>query len=181
MSIAFDLALHGVLNRSVGSEFFSYRLFTIFEYSLVSLFLFKIIQNATFRKFITFASLAFLSFSIFDLISSRSKYFDSIATGISCILILVYSIFYLFEQIKSPNSLFLYSTPNFWIVVAFIVFFSGTFFIFIFSQNNYDNPEFKATFSIINSIFNIIKNLLIAIAFIIKPEKAAKKKTIPVL
>jgi hypothetical protein len=66
-------------------------------------------------------------------------------------------------------------------VVALIIFFSGTFFIFIFSQSNYNVPEFKSTFTLINSIFNILKNLILAMAFVIKPEQAKARKSIPVL
>jgi len=132
----------------------------------------------SFKRSIILLSLLFIIFSIFDFFYSKSNTFDSNPTGIACILILSYSIYYLFEKIKTPDSLFLYSTPNFWIVVSLIIFFSGTFFIYIFSQSNFNNPEFKSTFNIINSSFNILKNLLFSIAFLIKPEKG--KQSFPI-
>jgi hypothetical protein len=170
-SVLTDLFFFALIKHLTNNQFITYRIFTLVEYSLVTSFLYINIKSKGFKRIIVILSVLFLTFSIFDLINSGSKTFDSSPTGIACILILSYSIYYLFEKIKTPDSLFLYSTANFWIVVALIIFFSGTFFIYIFSQSNFNNPDFKSTFNIINSSFNILKNLLFSIAFLIKPEK----------
>ncbi len=165
-----------VLHRT-NNQFITYRFFTILEYILLSSFLYFNIKSKVFKRIVFILSILFIVYSIYDLINSKSNSFDSRPTGIACILILTYSIFYLFEKIKTPDSLFLYSTPNFWVVVALIIYFSGTFFIYIFSQSNFNDPGFKSLFSIINSSFNIFKNLLFSIAFLIKPDKG--KQSIP--
>jgi len=181
LSLAWDLIVNPITIYYTKTEFLGYRIFTIIEYSLCTLFLYKIINNSLFRKLISIASIGLIIFSFFDLVNTNSRTFDSTPTGIVCILIILYSIYYLFEKIRTPDTLFLYSTSNFWIVVALVIFFSGTFFINIFSQSNFTNPKFKATFSAIISVFNILKIFMFSIAFLIKPEKAKPKKAIPIL
>lgn len=93
--------------------------------------------------------------------------------AIIAITVIVYSIFYFYEQLTKPtigNQLFLYNTPSFWIVIAFLIYFSGTFFLYIYSQNkdlSTDN-DFKTQYAIINSIFILLENILLGIAMLVK-------------
>jgi hypothetical protein len=171
-SLVADLFLNEIIYSLSKNEFLGLRLFTFVEYSLISLFLYSIITSKKFKKAIVILSVLFFAFSIYDMLQSRSITFDSIPTGIECILILSYSIFYLFEKINNPNTLFLYATSEFWIITAFIIYFSGTFFLFIYSQSYYQNPDFQVTYSIVVGSFTILKNLMLSIAFIIKPSKS---------
>jgi hypothetical protein len=181
-SIVFDIVLTPVIGRYTNSVFNSYRIFTVIEFLLITAYLRFVIVNSKVRKFILVCSVFFVVYSVFDYLNTKSDTFDSSPTGVSCLLILLFSIYFLFEKIRTPDSLFLYSTPNFWIVVSFIIFFSGTFFIYIFSKNNYNDPQFNRTFYTINSVFNIVKNLLVSVAFLIKPEQLPpKKKPLPEL
>lgn len=174
-SILTDILFYPIILLITKNEFLAYRIFTVIEYLLISSYLHYIIKSISFKKLILILSIGFILFSLFDLINSKSNSFDSSPTGVACILILFYSIFYLFEKINKPDSLFLYSTPDFWIVVALIIFFSGTFFIYIFSQTNYNDPTFKSTFTLINASFSLLKNLMFSIAFLIRPDKIKQK------
>ena len=167
-----DLFLNPLIKHFTKSPFVGFRIFTIVEYTLIAAFLSYIINNKKYKKAILYLSIAFLFYCIFDFFNSNFTSFDSSPTGISCILILTYSIFFLFEKINYPDSFFLYSTANFWIVVALIIFFAGTFFIYIFSQSNFSDPSFNSIYNLINSTFTILRNLLFAIAFLIKPDKS---------
>lgn len=170
-SILSDIILNPIIKYYTHSIFIGFRLFTILEYFFITFYLYSIIKNLNFKFLIKVLSFSFLTYSIFDYFQSKSNTFDSNPTGVACILILFYSIYYLFEKIRTPENLFLYSTPNFWIVVGIILFFSGTFFVFIFSQSNYNDPSFQSAFQLINTSFSILRNLLFSIAFLIKPEK----------
>jgi restriction endonuclease S subunit len=64
---------------------------------------------------------------------------------------------------------FIYSSKTFWIIVAILIYMSATFFLFISSE--YITQEERKSYWFINSISNIIKNLLLAIAFIIPNYK----------
>lgn len=70
---------------------------------------------------------------------------------------------------NKPQVIFIYQEPNFWFVVAFIIYFSGTLFLFIQAKNL--TMEVRDNFWKINLFSNIIKNILFAIAFSTKKSK----------
>lgn len=88
---------------------------------------------------------------------------------------ITWCIYYLFEKIKEPDSLFLYNTPMFWVVVGLILYFSGAFFLYIYSQNNMNDDTYRATYEVVNAGFNALKLILISVAFLVKPPKESFK------
>jgi hypothetical protein len=119
----------------------------------------------------------FIIYSFIDLNLSAAASFDSIPTVVECLILLSFSIFYLYEEIGSPNTLFLYTTSNFWVAVSIIIFFSGTFFLFIYAQKNSGDPAFSHTFKIIMGVSSVIKNILFLIAFIIAKTESKTIKS----
>ena len=75
---------------------------------------------------------------------------------------------YLFIEIKGTNNLLIYSTFNFWVVIAFLIYFSGTFFLYLMTEKLMSNPSFQKLYLIINISFNIIKNILLCVAMTMK-------------
>lgn len=65
--------------------------------------------------------------------------------------------------------MFVYQDPSFWFVAAFMVYLSGTLFLFI--QANALEVELRRNFWKINLVANITKNILFAIAFSTKKSK----------
>ncbi len=104
--------------------------------------------------------------------------FDSFTSGLQTILIIGLCIYYLFVQIKGSNTLFVYSTSNFWIIITFLIYLSGTFFLYIMAETMINDKVYRVQYIIINSIFNILKNLLLSIAMLMKSgqEKPELKK-----
>lgn len=121
----------------------------------------------------------FVSYSLFDLFLSKAETFDSIPTVLESLMIISFSIFYLYEKMKNPDSLFLYNSPHFWIVAALLLYFSGSFFAFIYAQNFSNSPEVANTFRTITKYLTFIQNILFLIAFIIakKPDKTLKNQS----
>lgn len=153
------------------APFLAYRLFTIAEYFFITIFIYYSIISKNAKRVIVVVSAAFLVYALYELIVSQSNSFDSIPSGVESILIIAFCIYYLFEKIREPNSLFLYSTADFWIIVSFIIYFAGTFFLFIYSQNNFSDLGFRKTYELLIGCFNLLKNVLLFIAFMIKSEK----------
>jgi hypothetical protein len=128
----------------------------------------------------------FIGISIFDLSQTNAESFDSLPTVVECLILIALSIFYFYEQLTDSSSLFLYNTANFWIIVGVILFFSGSFFVFIYAQSNAHLPGFNTTFKLIMGISSLIENILFLIAFIIaknesksiKSNQIARKKTV---
>ena len=72
------------------------------------------------------------------------------------------------ENVVDP----IYSKAIFWISVAFIINFSGNFFVFIYSKTSYNDDSFKRQFTIIYSSVTILKNILLCIGVMIKEKKS---------
>jgi hypothetical protein len=91
------------------------------------------------------------------------------------------SMAYLFSQVRSNNSLLVYSTFNFWVVISFFIYFSGTFFLYLMTEKMMVNISFQKMYFIINISFNILKNLLLCVAMTMKLNGVVKeqKKIIP--
>ena len=113
------------------------------------------------------------AYLIYSLITFSNSSFDSVPSGITAMVFFIYCIFFLFERVKDPTSLFLYSSPAFWVVVAIIIYSAGTFFPFIYAQSYINKPDFENEYKLIHSTLYIAKNLLFSAAMLIT-EKTIK-------
>jgi hypothetical protein len=120
----------------------------------------------------------FLSAAIYSLNYNNKFEFDSLPASTECILVILYSILYFYEQMNNPVESFIYSSKNFWIIVGFFVYLASTLFLFIVAA--YMSIADMEKFWFINFIANISKNILFAIAFSLpsgkKPIQPVKKK-----
>jgi len=167
-----DLVLSKLSLKYLESELYSFRLFTIIEYSIITFFIFQLIESDLFKRLIKIGSIIFIIVSILDIYTSSFTSFDSLPSGIESILVLSYCLFFVYEKMTSTDFSF---NGTIWITIGFILFFSGTFFLFILSQNNFKDSSFILTYGYIVAIFNIIKNLFITIG--IFSESNNSKKT----
>jgi hypothetical protein len=153
-------------------SFFS-DLFTIVELCFFSWFFYLIIHNAKIKITVLLLAIAFVIFSIFlYLFSSKNSSFSSIITGVETILIIAMCIYYFFDKLKQPDTALIYTSTNFWIIISFLIYLSGTFFLYLYSDSNMlKNKIFLRQYIMINSSFNILKNVLLGIAMLMKPDK----------
>lgn len=163
MLLRLDTDKHGTAIYNILS------LFTLVEYFSFTFVLYSIIENRIFRVIMLSASGAFFIFAIFYFFTFKGDTFDSLAASIESILIVAFSIFYLFDQMNKPQVIFIYQEPNFWFVVAFILYFSGTLFLFIQASNL--TVAVRDNFWKINLFSLCIKNILFAIAFSTKKSR----------
>jgi ABC-type Fe3+-siderophore transport system permease subunit len=165
----------GFITTPVERKFY-YGFVTLFEYSLFFLFLFFSIKNKKAKKAILISSAVYITFLIAYTLIVKIRRINSVPIGIETLLILIYSFYYLFEQMNDPKTLFIYSRYQFWVLVGFMLYLSGSFFIYIFT-NQLPQPEVLKYWFIID-IFLILKNVFFITAlltFIIQQ----KKKTPP--
>ncbi|MEO7961797.1 MAG: hypothetical protein ABIR19_09625 [Ginsengibacter sp.] len=94
--------------------------------------------------------------------------FDSFTSGLQTIIIIGMCVYYLFLQIRGRTDLYIYSTSNFWIIITFLIYLSGTFFLYIMAETMVADKVFRIQYVLINSIFNILKNVLLSIAMMMK-------------
>ena len=115
-------------------------------------------------------SVLMAAYLIYSLLTFSNSSFDSVPLGITAMVFFIYCIFYLFERVKDPTSLFLYSSPAFWIVVAIIIYSAGTFFPFIYAQEYINKSDFNHEYKLIHSTLYILKNLLFSAAMLISDK-----------
>jgi hypothetical protein len=139
-----------------------FAIFTFFEYLIFSYFLWLNIKNPKFRKSILYVSTAFIIFLIiYNATTKLVLNVDSVPIGIETILILIYSFYYFFEQMKDTTNLFIYNKYSFWIITGFMIYLSGSFFIYIFGSQ-IDEVVLEQYWFLTN-VFYIIGTILFAI------------------
>jgi hypothetical protein len=167
-SIISDLIFSKLSIKYLESEIYSFRLYTIVEYTLLTLAIKEHIKSQMILKFIYTFSFLFYCLAFFDSILGKISQFDSLPAGFESILLLVYSLFFIYEKVIN-------NTLNFngftWVVIGLIIAFSGTFFLFILTQKNFENQVFIITYGYIVAIFNIIKFTFLSIGIYTENKK----------
>ena len=153
-----------------------YTLLTLFEFLSFSYFLRINIEDKVFSK----VSLALvLSFSIFlPLYSIYAKFhkIDSLPIGVETIAILILSFYFFYEQMKNLSNLFIYNNYRFWIVLAFMLYLSGSFFIYIFADR-IPGQELER-YWVFTDIFYALKNILFFIAILVYVSQPNEKNRV---
>jgi len=166
--ISFSAETGSIFLHPAIDKFYLFASVTICEYTLFSLFLYLAIKEKTFKYIIILGSLIFYAMAIINLIYKKSSTFDSLSASVEAILIIVYSILYLYEQIQDPEVIYVYHTKQFWIVAAFFLYFSSTLFLFVYAAT-LTNQEHK-NYWFINDFFNILKNVFFCISLTMKKD-----------
>lgn len=165
--------------QSIDSRNFGYLIytFTIVEYSFFCYFLYLILPNSFVKKSVFFIWIGFTTFALIDLIYiNKGIGFDSFTSGIESIIIILLCIYYLFTQLKGSVNGVIYSTFDFWVIITFLLYFSGTFFLYIMAEGMRENISFQKQYFIINISFNILKNILLCVTMTMKLNDTANKQ-----
>lgn len=157
---------YNIIGTSKKIEFYIYSFFTVIEFSLGAIFLYFNINSNLFKKILIFCSGLFFVISIYNLFQQEFENFDSLTASVECILIIFFSILFLYDQIKEPELTFISSSKKFWIIVAFFLYLSSTLFLFIYASKLTKHE--MSYYWKINFVFNILKNVLFSIAFLMK-------------
>lgn len=170
ISVAYEFIAPQLKKHFHIDNFYLYASFTIIEYLLLTTFLYFSIQDRRLKYIPIVGSLAFFATVVVNFLHIRSANFDSLTASVENVLIIIYSIIFLYVQIKDPSILFVYYTKKFWVVIACFIYFSATLFLFLYASN-FSTQE-HTNFWYINTIFDILKNIFFCIAFSMKKNKA---------
>ncbi|HUC83420.1 MAG TPA: hypothetical protein VMR70_21085 [Flavisolibacter sp.] len=130
------------------------------------------IKNKKARKVLLYTGICFTVFYIsFSALASNKDSIDSIQIGIETIIVLLFSYYYLYERMNDTNTLFIYNTYPFWVVIGMVLYLSGSFFVYIFT--NFLSADELKKYWIITNIFSILKSILFTVAILIhaKPTR----------
>ncbi len=164
---------------NIDIDFVLLALFTVIEFTFFCVYYYYALQTRFIKKALPIIFGMFIIFAFVDFfLINRMNKFDSFTAGVESIIIILLCIYYLVVQIKGSNSLFVYSSSNFWIIITFLIYLSGTFFLYIMTENMIKSKSFRHQYVVINSVFNILKNILLSIAMLMKstPTNIQKPK-----
>jgi hypothetical protein len=146
--------------------FYYWASYTIAEYTIFALFFYTTFKNKKTRYLPIIGTLIFYGIVSITFYEKNTKAFDSLSASMEAILMIIYSIVFLYSQITSAETLYIYNTKKFWIVIATFLYFSSTLFLFLFAAD-FANPQ-RSSFWVINNLFEILKNTLFCISFAMK-------------
>jgi len=140
--------------------------FTILEYGFFSFAIYLLLKKYELKKIILGLAPVFIAFAFIHYLRSVDASIDSLPITVENIIIIIFCLFYFFEEINFHIATLFYLTISIWIITGILIYSAGTFFLFLFSENLTDD-EWKK-WSIINSVFTILKNTCFGIAVTIK-------------
>ena len=140
-----------------------YSSFTIIEFTLFSFFFYSSLKERKFKYIPIIGAAIFYAVAIS---SFTNKRFDSLSTSLEALITIAYCILLLYEQIKDPKIIFAYNTKKFWVIIAFFLYFSATLFLFVITFSL--SEEQRQSYWPINNFFEILKNILFCVSFIMK-------------
>jgi hypothetical protein len=162
--VADSLLIHYYYDQSKIS-FYIVSLFTVAEYTLFTIYVYSLLKKRILRAILIVCSFLFWVSSIIFFLNSSSSKFDSITASLVSLLILGYSIFYLYEFLTDPELPIIYESPHFWIIIGFMIYCAGSFFLFL-NVNFMSQIVIKDAWKI-NLVCNVLKNIFFTVAFII--------------
>jgi hypothetical protein len=143
------------------NNMFLIHIFTPIEF-VSTILIFLTIHNTkpiqTFGKIISllFCVYCVLNALFFQPITS----FNSFPQGIQCIIMIMICIYFFYRLLIADEFIDLMRSPNFWLFGGWMLYFSGTLFLFILSYRG----DVNLTFSVIHSVLNILLNLIFTYA-----------------
>jgi hypothetical protein len=149
--------------------------FTFFEYLIFTFVIWVNLKKRKIQNLILILSILFILFTILYNITTNFRSYDSIPIGIETILILLFSFYYLYEQMNDTSNFFIYTKYQFWLVIGFMIYLAGSFFVFIFASRIGKNLLDQYWF--LTNVFYSIMNILFSISFLIfikSPARQAK-------
>lgn len=157
--VSYTLKMQGVNNM------FVFHIYTVVEFTLISLFYIKVNDNLKITRLIYGLIVIFLGIATYDFISNMNR-LDDLSTTTESIIVMLYAIFGFASLLRNPIQSRVIAIPLFWFNTAFLIYFAGNLFLFIFS--NYLQSHYKGQFDElwgIHSVMSIIFYLLISTGF----------------
>ena len=153
--------------KSYNSYLLYNRFYLVAEYILISQFFVLNITSIKLRKVMGYSIIPFTLFSIYDYVSSIGHPFTFYPLVFECLLFPAIIILFFYEKMKHSNKYPIYLSPAFWIGVAFLIFSTGNFFLFLFSKLLLQNDNNINLYNNIYGFFTILKNILLCIGIIV--------------
>lgn len=147
-------------NQSYSQVMFS--IFTLVEYSFFTSAIYLAIKKKLFKRIVLCGVPVFLTAYILSFVFFAKDTADSVSITVEYSLVIVSALLYFFEEINQPNTTFIYSSFQFWAIVGILIYSTGTFFLYMYSQAL--SYEEWSKWEIINYVFTWLKNICFIVA-----------------
>ncbi len=137
------------------------RIFLVLEFIFIGLYYYNNIVLRYKKPILVVSIISFLVFSIIDFAINQNIKSHFIPLAIECLFFIIVIVYFFYEKMKYIITVPIYKLSSFWISVAFLINFSGTFFLFVSSISMIDVPGFRDQYKIIYGSVTIIKNILL--------------------
>ncbi len=149
------------------NNLFIFRSYTIIQFTLLSIFYVKVLSPSKITGYIKGFIFVFFAVAVLDLYLHGIKTMDDLSLSTASILLILYSLFTFFQIMQNQAHLNILSEPLFWFNTAVLIYFSGGLFLFIFNTYvfKHSTKMHNELWGSVNSVLNIIFNLLLATGF----------------
>lgn len=149
-------------------------IFTLVETLALLYFFQQILRSNAVKKLIRISAALFsIAWVVFFSLYGRSKILESILP-LEAIGVIALSIYFFYEQVNSPDTTFVYTKSRFWVVIAYLIYIAGTFFLILYFDS-LPRAQQKEYY-VLNNIFLILKTILLSIAILMKDKPTDRQK-----
>lgn len=141
------------------------RIYTLIEFMCLTVFYKRFFQTQINAYFFYLIMIGFAIIALIDAFLINSIYkSDTIAFAVEAITMLIFSVLSFYVIMKNMLYEKITDEPFFWINSAYLIYFSGTLFLFIFLNYILKNkPEYFIQLYFINSLLNLLSYSLISV------------------
>lgn len=156
-----------ILNNKAGQLIVN-RFALVSEFILLSIYYYSFLQFKSKKIVLTISCFFFVAYSLYDyLITENPLDFSYRPLVAECLFFALLIIYFFYEKLQFSVDTPILHTPEFWVSVAFLLYFSGNFFLFLFSTSMLKNPEFRTQYVIIYGTVTITKDILLTVAVLV--------------
>ena len=142
------------------NNMFLFHLYTFVEFGFVSAIFYLLSRSEAWKKLILIVSSLFVVFSILNLLFFEGiEQFNSNQRYFECISVFVYCVGYYLGVLRSSESFFLEREPMFWLTSGYLLYFSGTLFLFLYTKSFMDVGK-ELRYWELHGILNIWLNVI---------------------
>ncbi len=161
--------LLGVISLYVIKSKFLYifivKLYNICEYCLFATFLYYLFKNKLAQKIVLYSILPFLIIALYNYFISTKAKFSNFPSLVEFLAFIVFIIYFFYEKMNTVVEYPLYQSISFWICMGLFIYFTGTFFYFLFINSGKDK-QFVDQMKLIYCFVTICKDIMICVAFL---------------
>lgn len=147
-----------ILSYNGANNLFLFHLFTYLEYTSVALIFYSLAYSKLWKWIIVIVSLGFILYSVINVIFYESIFeFNSNQRYVQAIIIIVFCVGYFVELLRNVQHMYLERHPYFVFASSYLIYISGTIFLFLFSKDFMGNAVNK--YWAFHGVLNIWLNL----------------------